>query len=585
MIFTAIFFVALSSILILGFITPIIKQTKITSDLWNTKNTFFMSESGVNDVVYRLKGGFTVNSSESLPLLNGSDSDSVLTSIIDNPDGSKTITTTADMGGYVRKTQASIKEGSGVSFSYGIQAGQGGIIFNNSGTVNGNVYSGGDIISYNSSAKINGTAIVAREPNLFIAEQNLASSSPPNSIIFNKTNEAQYVAQSFVVSTSSPLVQTNIFIKKVGWPQEVFVKIIKDSSGSPSGNLEDIILSVKIDATLITTSYSWIEVPFDTNPKLIVGNRYWIALGTSTNSSNYFITAANLDNSYMNGTAKTGNIGGSWNDTNYDSYFKIFLGENFGKIKGYERWNQFHISGGAWAPSLNYVNSDGFMKCQIGSMPNNNKNCDDTYIDPAPADFPISDTNISDWEAEALVGGIRNSSYTLSDDETGSLGPKKIVGNLNLSNSAILTVTGTLWVTGNITLEGNAKLKLSSSYGSNSGVIVTDGKVTIPNSCSVSGSGVSGGYIILVSNSTCDSSNCNGLYAIDVSGDSGSVVLNAQKGTIHLIGSSKVNEATANKIVIDGNNIIDYESGLINPNFVNGPSGSFNVTSWKELEN
>ncbi len=417
MILTAIFFVAFSSIVIFGFVTPMIKQTKITSDLWDTKKSFYLGESGAENVTFLVKKGFDISLNNMLPLINAKSGDSVFSTTTVNPlDGSKTVITTSHINGYTRKTQVTLVPGTGASFSYGIQTGTGGLTMDG-GQINGNVYSAGDIIITRSGPKITGSAVV-------------------------------------------------------------------------SGN---------------------------------------------------------------------------------------------GKIQGYNVNNKLSIGtgdiGDAYAHTVNSANVAGNLKCQSGT--GNNKSCNTSFPDPASAPFPISDSSISNWEAEALAGGTIGT-FDAGTYKTWFLGPKKINGNLLLSGSSVVNVTGTLWVTGNIIFDGNSKLNLSSSYGASSGVVVADGKVVIPNSCSANGSGISGSYLILVSNSTLDGTG--GTYAIKTTGSAGSMVLNAQKGAIYFNGSASANQVTANKIVIDGGTI-NYQNGLVSPSFVSGPSGSFNITSWKELEN
>ena len=581
MLLMAVFFMSFALILSLGLANPIIKQARVALDLWKTKESYYVSESGTEDVVYRVKGNMTIGSSE-LMLLNGL---SATTYISDTIDG-KTLRTESDGSGYIKKIETKVKKGTGVSFVYGLQTGQGGFLFSNSGTINGNVYSNGDIISNNSSAKIVGTAIVANSPSLFTDQDNSAPTSSPNSITFGNTSVNQDLAQSFTVSSSSPITQVNLYLKKVGAPSNITLKIIKDAGGSPSGSSGDIVSQATISSSLITTTYGWVEVPLSSNPSLTVGSTYWLVLDSSYNSTNYYISGANLDNSYATGTAKTGSLGNTWSNSGYDSYFKIFLGGNFGKIVGVNQWNQFNISGGAWAHTVNYVNSGDFMRCQLGSMPSNNKNCDTIYPDPTSSALPVSDANIQEWKDAAAAGGTINGDYNTGTYITSwMLGPKKINGNLIIGGSSALNVTGTLWVTGNIILDGSGILRLASSYGTNSGVIVTDGRIVIPGSCTANGSGQTGSFIMLVTTSDCPtSSSCGGNYAADISGSGGAVIINAQKGTVNFGGSAHANEVTANKVVISGGGvIITYNSGLASPTFFSGPSGGFNITGWREL--
>ena len=158
-----------------------------------------------------------------------------------------------------------------------------------------------------------------------------------------------------------------------------------------------------------------------------------------------------------------------------------------------------------------------------------------------------------------------------------SLGPKKINGNLNVSNGYVLNVTGTVYVTGDINISNNATVKLSSSYGSNSGVVIADGNIYVSNNAVFAGSGQTGSYILLVS--TNNSSN-----AINVYNNAGTVILNAQKGTINFANNAGAKSAVANRINLSNGATITYESGLINVNFSSGPSGGYDIVKWKEVE-
>jgi hypothetical protein len=582
MLVTAIVFMMLSLIIMFGIAGPIIKEEKNTLDLWKSKESYYLSEAGTEDVVYRVKNNMTVANTESLTINNFS----TVTSIADTSDG-KTITSQSNRSGYVKKIETKVKESAGVSFSYGLQTGTGGFLFTNSGGVIGNVFSNGNIVSTNSSAYITGAAIVANGASMFPDQTNDAPTSSPNSIIFGNSNSTQDLAQSFSVSSTSPLTQISLYLKKIGSPANITLKIIKDYLGSPSSSSGDVLSSATLSAALLTTSYGWVDVSLSTNPSLTPGTTYWLVLDTSTNSSNYYNIGANLDNSYLSGTSKIGAIGSSWTNTGYDSYFRIYLGGFFGQIVGVNQYNRFSISGGAYAHAVSSVNSGGFLRCQVGGSVGytNNKACDTSYPDPAPSSYPVSDGNIADWKAAALLGGSTGT-FNAGTWQTWTLGPKKINGDLLISGSAKVIVTGTLWVTGNVIMDGNSRLVLSSSYGSGSGIIVTDGKIVIPGSCQASGSGQTGSYMMLVTTSDCPaSSSCGGANAVEMSGSGGAVIINAQKGTANFGGSATANEVTANKVIISGGGaVITYSTGLANPNFVTGPSGSFGITEWKELQ-
>lgn len=587
MLITAIVFMMVSFTIIFGLATPIIKQVLISRDIWGAKQSYFLSEAGVEDVIYRLKDAtYTsyVGSSESITL-NGYGATTTFSGSLGGINGI-TITTLSDNGGYDKTLEAKVKNGSGVSFTYGVQVGQGGFTMTGSSGIVGNIFSGGDIIGCG-SCYITGSAIIANG-SMIEDQSNDTPTSSPNSIIFGDALATQDVAESFQISTSSPIMQISLYMKKTGTPASVTVKIVKNSGGSPSSVAGDVVASGALDSALVTTSYDWVDVALSPNPTLTLGTTYWIVIDAPTGSaSNKYTVGANLDTSYSLGTAKTGSLGGSWNNAGYDMYFRIGLGDTFSKILGGGQYNQLSIGTTAtdlvWAHNVSYVKSTGPIRCQNELF--NNKACDQTYDDPSPASYPVSSGNITEWEDEATAGGSV-SGYSHTDATPVSLGPKKIVGDMHIGGSVTMTVNGTLYVTGNLTLDGSGKIQLASSYGTNSGIIVVDGKVVIGGSAKATGSGQAGSYIMIVSNSTCPTGgSCSSSPAIDMSGSGGAVILNAQKGTINFSGSANANEATANAITMSGSTVITYQTGIVNANFSTGPSGGFNISSWREVEN
>lgn len=589
MLVTAIIFTLVSVVIVLGLTTPIVKQILLSDDIWGAKQSYYLSEAGAEDVLYRLKSATFnqyVGTSEPITLA-GYSATTTLSGSLGGVNGI-TLTTLSNKSGYDKKIQTTVKQGSGVSFTYGVQVGTGGISLNSSKIV-GNVYSAGNIVMTNPTSAITGSAIVSDSPSMTADQENDTPTSSPDTISFTNAAATQDVAQSFQVSSTSVLTQASLYLKEVGSPSSnITVDIVKDKNGSPSTSASDIVSSATISSSLITSNFDWVDVALSPNPSLIVGNTYWLVLNGSTNSSsNYYVIGANLDTSYASGTAKTGQLGSTWNNTGYDAYFRIYLGGFFGSISGEGQYNTLSVGSVstdmAWAHSISYVNVTGPLRCQNDTL--NSKACDQTYPDPSPVSYPVSSGNITAWETAATAGGVESGDYTLPSGAA-TLGPEEINGNLHVTGGGVLTVSGTLYVTGNVTLDGGATIKLASSYGSNGGIIVTNGTVTITGGSSATGDGQSGSYIMFVTTSNCaGGSTCSGNYAASISGGSGAIVVNAQSGTISLSGGVSVNEATANQLILSGNSTVTYQSGLANPNFSTGPSGGFNITSWKELNN
>ena len=580
MLVVIVFFMSFALIISLGLINPIIKQFNLTSDIWKSKESYYVSESGIEDVIFRIKNNMTVGSSENL-VLNGFDVDTSITSTLDG----KVLITESDRNGYTKKIETKIKEGEGVSFNYGVQVGQGGFQING-GTIIGNVYSNGDITSDKSGSEITGSAISANSSSVFVDQSNFGSFPPTNSIIFGDTNNTQDLAQSFKVSSTSVITKLGLFLKKNDDPSDISVKIVKDKLGSPSPDSVDLLSSGLLNASLITTNYGWIDVFLSPNISLDKDSIYWIVLDMSKYSANKnYVIGATLDSSYLDGTVKIGKHGSGWSNSGYDSYFNIYLGGTFGKIAGLDSSKKIKIGSEdtdlAYAHIIEYTDISGDARCQIGI--GNNKTCDTSYPDPSQISYPISDSNIEKWKEDAVSAGEEFGNRGISSDV--SLGPIKINGNLDISGNGVLTVTGTIWVTGNVVIGGSGSIKLVSGYNANSGMIISDGKIILSGNGTINGSGQNGSYVLMITTSDCPlSPSCNNENAITVTGSGGAVILNAQKGTINFNGSADARGVTADKIIMTTGSRITYESGVANPNFSSGPSGGFNIESWRQLE-
>lgn len=570
MIILVFFFVFISLTILLGIVTPVVREFKIASDGLKSKQAYFLAESGVEDVIYRLKNTLDVDATEIIVLGDRE----ATTTITDIGGSEKQISTIGDIDSRQRKIDVVLNTATGVSFNYGLLAGQGGIYLD-SGTIVGNVYANGPITASSSGGNsISGTAISANSPSI-ISDQANGSGTPTNNIIFGNANTTQDIAQSFQTETESPLNKVSLYIKKVGSPGNLTVKIMNDSSGSIGSTL---LASGSLPASSVTTSYGWIDVSFTTNPLLDTTKTYWLVLDGSSSSSKYYTIGANT-NTYTRGVTKIGQSGGTWNNTTpsgLDYFFNFYLGGVNGLIQGDGRWNPLPVgtvSGTAWANTVNYVSASGNIYCQSSLY--NNKACI-SQIDPVYIALPVSDANITEWETGASSGGTYTGNYTVGYAGA-TLGPKVITGNLTVSSGGTLTMTGNVWVKGNLVLNGGGNIKLSSSYGADDAVIIVDGTITISGGGHATGSGTTGSYIMTLSKSTSTT-------AISVSGGAGAMIAYAPYGTIVVSGGASLKEATGYRIVVTGGSDITYESGLTNNNFSSGPSGTWGVSNWKEVE-
>ncbi len=551
---------------------PLIKDLQIVHETARSKNTYFLAESLAEDILLRYKKGMSVDSSETLSL-NGNTANAVIT----NTPFGKTVVTSGDVDGAVRRIQVNLIAGIGSSFSYGVQVGTGGFTIENNARVEGNVYSNGNITGSN-GALITGTAVAANSAAVTSDQSNMTPTPSPNTITFGNTTATQDIAQSFQLSADGQINKVQLYIRKIGNPGSATVRIVSNSGGSPGTNT---VTSGTLASSQVTGSFGLIDVVFPSNPELTGGTPYWLVIDASTNSSNYYILGANT--LYANGQAKIGQYAGSWSNTTpsgLDEYFSVFLGGITSTITNIAIGSAG--VGDAHAHTVTNTIIAGNLYCATGS--GNNKACNTSKPDPSPQGYPISDANIEDWRDEADEGTTISGDYSV-DGITTTLGPAHITGNLLVTNHAILTLTGTVWVEGNVEVSQGAIVKLPSSYGSNSAVLITDGRIHLLQGADFQGSGQIGSYILLLTTSDCpDSGSCGGSPAINVENNAGTVILNAQKGTLSFANNAGAKQATAKTIHLEPNAVIAYEIGLTNQNFVSGPGGAFNVIGWKEVE-
>jgi hypothetical protein len=156
MLISVIFFLFISLAIISGLVSPTIREFKDANVNLNSKKSYFLAESGTEDVFYRVLNGITVGDIETITL--GSNSTTTNVNILSG--NSKEIVSIGDVGSLERKTRVLLSTGAGVGFNYGIQSGNGGFVLSGGSTITGNVYSNGNIVA-NNGVHITGTAVVA----------------------------------------------------------------------------------------------------------------------------------------------------------------------------------------------------------------------------------------------------------------------------------------------------------------------------------------------------------------------------------------------------------------------------------------
>ncbi|MEN9647514.1 MAG: hypothetical protein RLY57_318 [Candidatus Parcubacteria bacterium] len=557
---------------------PVIEHIKITRSVYTSKQNFYAAESLSEDIAYRLQNSISVSSSESLTVGGSSATASIVTS-----GGNKDIEVTAQNSGLIRKIKSRLTTSTGIAFNYGLQAGNGGMTIDGGSTIIGNLYANGSINAI--SATITGTAVAADSSATSTDQINNTPATPTASVNFRNVSASRDLAQSFQVSDTSPLGKVGFYIKKTGSPADATIKIVADSAGTPSSTVMPIGTAT-LSAGGVTTSYGWVDVTFATPVSLIPSTRYWIIVQSSTQSAtNYYTIGANTSTSTNN--AKTGTFGGTWTNTNLNTYYKTYLGGTTATIGGASYSTGFMVgsstalTGDAWARTVKGTTAYGKIYCLTGT--NNNKSCDTSKGVPSPTPLPFSDANLDSWKDSALAGGTTTGNVTVGFAGA-TMGPKKITGNLLVNGGGTLTLTGPLWVVGTVTVTGGGKIKLQSGYGRSSETIISDGTITISGGGSL-GSGTTGSYLFVVSTSQCPNAvGCSGANAISISGGAGAIAANAQYGTVGLSGGASISAVVGNQVSVTGGSTVTYDNGLASPEFNSGPAGGYTISSWQEIQ-
>ncbi len=451
-----------------------------------------------------------------------------------------------------------------VSFQFGVQAGYGGLSMDNNSRVNGNVYANGNISGVGT---ITGDASVAAGSAL-IPDQSWQISNAD--FLFGNTNERDDAAQSFVPSQTNIITKVKVYLKKIGDPGNLTVRILTDNSGEPS---EDVLASGSISASTITGSYAFIEGVFSDNPTLISGQKYWLMLSSPVHSSKHYSWGLDNTDGFASNTgkysAKWDASSPVWNAAGGDFNFQTFMGGATTSISG------ITVNGTARATEMTACTIGGAAYYQIINTCSVAGAAYPSSTPLAPQAMPISQAQITDWEAAAALGGTIGD-VLLEGNDTATLGPVKINGNLSVKNSSTLWIAGPIWVTGNILLENNSVV--SSIVLGNSGTIIIaddtlnpteDGKIVLKNNFSVQNNGNPGNNLMFISN------HFGTDAAISLLNSASSSIFYAPNGTIEMENNASPIQLTAHLIHLKNNAVINYQTGLQSANFTSGPGGSW----------
>ena len=202
MMIAIILFLVVSLTMIFGISGPILKQQKITSQHVLSRQSYFLAEAGIEDIVYQLKTGKPVASTEILSL----DGNTATIITTDTPDG-KEVISAADVNSVIRKLRTEVVLGSGASFYFGVQAGNGGLIMQNTSSISGNVYSNGIVTGSGPANNIIRGSVVSAGPSGLVDNLYATSSVYAHTISNSKIDGDAYyqsISNTTVLGTLFP---------------------------------------------------------------------------------------------------------------------------------------------------------------------------------------------------------------------------------------------------------------------------------------------------------------------------------------------------------------------------------------------
>ncbi len=202
----------------------------------------------------------------------------------------------------------------------------------------------------------------------------------------------------------------------------------------------------------------------------------------------------------------------------------------------------------------------------------------------APRSLPISDAVISQWKDDAASLGTI-SSGTCSQDWSPPTTPYTLPGGvlaqtLVLNNNQTLILEGTVWVKCNADISNGSTIRLSPAYGSRSGLLIADGWIHLQNNGQFSGSGTAGSYLMLLS--TASGGGHHG-SAIDLHNNAAGAIFYAGSGLIHLHQNVAATALSADRVELENNASITYESALSTLTFAMKASGGGDIRRWEEI--
>src|SRR5438067_960963 len=106
MLIAVIFFLVISLVIIFGVITPVVNQVLVGREKIQGKQSFYIAQTAVDDVIYRLNNSKTLSSTETITL-NGNTATNTIADVVSG----KNITTIASVTNDIKKIYTTLGKG------------------------------------------------------------------------------------------------------------------------------------------------------------------------------------------------------------------------------------------------------------------------------------------------------------------------------------------------------------------------------------------------------------------------------------------------------------------------------------------
>lgn len=295
LIIAVLFFVVVSALIVGAVSVPLLRGSSRASAYSQSLESFYASESGAEDVVYRYKVGKEVSSNESVPL----DGRQISVLSVDIGGGNKEITASSSVNSRVRKVRYTLQTGEGATFNFGVQTDNGGLVFGNSSSVNGNAFSNGTITGSGNNL-INGDAISADSTGL-IDGVNIAGTAYGHTISNSEIDGDAYyfstttISNTIVHGTKYPGSEDQATSSLPITDEQVETwKSDAEAGGTTECPEGETVIVINADQTIGPHKYAC-DVSIQNNPTVTLAGAIWVEGNLTLNNNVSYVVDSSLE--------------------------------------------------------------------------------------------------------------------------------------------------------------------------------------------------------------------------------------------------------------------------------------------------